>query len=126
MSTRAARQQAVEALANRAQAQKAQAEAVILRQGGVIRGETPEGALFELMAIKDGLPVYFITHNVNAAISTAADLIRNTAPYNVNGGGLTAGIWDGGAVLSTHQEFGGRVNVMDGAASHYHSTHVDH
>ena len=37
---------------------------------------------------------------------------------------MTVGIWDGGSVLSTHQEFDGRVNVKDGAASHYHSTHV--
>lgn len=64
------------------------------------------------------------TENVNAAISTAADLVRNTAPYNVNGGNWIAGVWDGGSARATHQEFGGRVTVMDGAASHYHSTHV--
>ena len=32
--------------------------------------------------------------------------------------------WDGGSVLTTHQEFGGRVANLDGVASHYHSTHV--
>lgn len=37
-------------------------------------------------------------------------------------------MWDGGSVLSTHQEFNegasSRVNVRDGAASNYHATHV--
>ena len=80
--------------------------------------------LMELMRIENGKPVYYITHNVEAAISTAADLVRNTSPYNVNGSGITAGIWDAGSVLSNHQEFGSRVSVMDGADSHYHSTHV--
>jgi len=80
--------------------------------------------LIELMAIREGRPYYYITHNVNAAISTAADQVRNTAPYNLNGGGWTVGVWDGGAVLSTHQEFGSRVTVQDGSSAHYHATHV--
>ena len=124
LSTAAARQRTVEDLKQRSEARKQEAEAVVRSQGGSVRGETPTGALFELMAIEDGRPVYFMTNNVNAAISTAADLVRNTAPYNLNGDGLTAGIWDGGSVLSTHQEFGTRVNVIDAVASHYHSTHV--
>ncbi|NTV03896.1 S8 family serine peptidase, partial [bacterium] len=34
-------------------------------------------------------------------------------------------VWDAGAVLTTHQEFGGRAVVRDGAPSvHYHATHV--
>ncbi len=93
------------------------------KAGWKVRGET-KGAFFELMAIRYNRPVYKITNNANAAISTAANLIRNTEPYNLNGSGLTVGIWDAGSVLSTHQEFTTRVSVMDGAASHWHSTHV--
>ena len=52
-----------------------------------------------------------ILDNEEAAISTAADLVRNTIPYDANGFGFTAGIWDGGSVLSTHQEFDGRVDL---------------
>ncbi|GAH97791.1 unnamed protein product, partial [marine sediment metagenome] len=48
----------------------------------------------------------------------------NTLPYNVNGADLIVGIWDSGAVRTTHQEFGGRVVVMDGASNANHSTHV--
>ena len=34
-------------------------------------------------------------------------------------------VWDGGGVLTTHQEFGGRVTQIDSPGStHYHSTHV--
>lgn len=124
LDTQEAREETVNALRDRAEMMKAEAEAVVLSQGGPIRGMTPDGQLFELIALEKGKPLYFITQNSNAAISTAADLVRNTAPYNVNGLGHTVGVWDGGSVLSTHQEFGGRVNVMDGAASNYHSTHV--
>ncbi|HUW18461.1 MAG TPA: S8 family serine peptidase [Sedimentisphaerales bacterium] len=91
--------------------------------GWRVRGET-DGLSFELMAIERGRPVYNITNNINAAISTAANLIRDREPYNLDGSGLTAGIWDAGAVLSTHQEFGSRVSIMDGADSDWHSTHV--
>jgi uncharacterized repeat protein (TIGR02543 family) len=82
------------------------------------------GFQYELQAIRGDRPYVYRTMNVNAAISTAASLIRNTAPYNVNGAGETVGIWDGGAVRSTHQELTGRVTVMDGAAIIDHSTHV--
>jgi len=85
--------------------------------------------VIELMFVENGRPFYYTTDNANAAISTATDLVRDTAPYNfLNGEGYTVGIWDGGSVRSTHQEFnsnsGARVNVMDGASNHWHSTHV--
>ena len=88
---------------------------------------TREGVLHELMAVVDGHPLYNITLNENAAISTAADVVRDTAPYNVNGANNTVGIWDGGHARATHQEFVGRVTTNDNGGSsgvHYHSTHV--
>ncbi|MHC4475586.1 MAG: DUF4350 domain-containing protein [Planctomycetota bacterium] len=113
----------VEQLAQRSQAEKEQAWAIAQSQGWAPKAEI-DGVLFELMAIRNGRVYMNTTNNENAAISTATDLVRNTAPYNVDGTGETVGIWDGGSVLSTHQEFGARVSVMDGAASSYHSTHV--
>ncbi|MFA5554190.1 MAG: S8 family serine peptidase [Phycisphaerae bacterium] len=80
--------------------------------------------IFELVEIRDGAPIYLMTHNVNAAISTAANLICDIEPYNVNGSGLNIGIWDAGGVLTTHQEFGSRVTIMDGSSSSSHSTHI--
>ena len=94
-----------------------------IRDGWAPKGKA-NGRLFELMAIHNGLPYVYITTNVNAAISTAANLIRNVAPYNLNGAGLTVGIWDGGAVRSTHQELTGRVTIKDGGSIEDHATHV--
>ena len=66
---------------------------------------------------------YLITENVNAAISTGANLLW-TSPYSLSGSGVTIGLWDGGSARPTHQEFGGRVTVKDGAATIDHATHV--
>ena len=83
-----------------------------------------DGFQYELQAIRNDRLYIYRTMNVNAAISTAASQIRNTVPDSVNGSGETVGIWDGGAVRSTHQELTGRVTVMDGAAIIDHATHV--
>jgi len=113
----------VRELADSSRQAKAAAHRKAVTSGWQISGRAKRGT-FELMRLKNGLPLYRITNNVNAAISTGANLVRNTAPFDVNGSGLTVGIWDGGAVLATHQEFGGRVTVMDGASPLYHATHV--
>jgi len=123
LSDPAVRQQAVEQLAEQSQQRKAAAWALAQSQGWLPK-ETINTTTFELMAI-DGDRLYvYKTCNVNAAISTAVNLIRNTAPYDVNGAGLTIGIWDAGAVRPTHQEFTGRVTVKETMGNHDHSTHV--
>lgn len=90
-----------EQLAEQDQMAKEHAWAVARKQGWSPKKQVGN-VLYELMAIRDGRVYMNITNNKNAAISTATDLVRNTAPYNLNGSGLTVGIWDGGAVLSTH------------------------
>ncbi len=48
-----------------------------------------------------------------------------SAPYNLDGRNMVAGVVDGGAALTTHQEFGGRVH--DETSTHevnFHATHV--
>lgn len=97
--------------------------AVARAQGWRERGRV-RGRNYQLRAIENGVPMVDIENNVNAAISTAANLIRNTAPYNVNGTNVTVGVWDGGGVRTTHQELAGRVTIMDGAALGDHATHV--
>ncbi len=113
-------------LESRSTATKRQAQAAAKRQGWAdkVRTTEPGGRLTELMAIRDGQVFVVTTHNVNAAISTAADQIRNISPYSVDGTGIAMGVWDGGAVRPTHQEFGTRVTVHDGASAADHSTHV--
>ena len=82
------------------------------------------GVLYELKAVRNGKPLYYRTFNYNAAISTAANRVRQTAPFNLDGSGVRVGVWDGGEVLTTHQEFGGRVTDLDNVDSHFHATHV--
>jgi hypothetical protein len=82
--------------------------------------------VMELMALRNGLPIYYATRNSNAAISTAAGQVRHTAPFSADGSGVTVGVWDGDAVMTTHPELDGRVAYMDTAPyrSGYHATHV--
>jgi len=88
-----------------------------------LRSEMADGRVIEIAGFDGPEPVYFTTHNANAAISTGANLLR-VSPYNLTGSGLTIGMWDGGAGRSTHQEFGSRMVVKDGSASINHATHV--
>ncbi|UCF43411.1 MAG: S8 family serine peptidase [Planctomycetota bacterium] len=117
------REQTVARLAAESRRTKATAWQMAQSQGWVPKQLT-EDRIFELMAIRGGRIYFYRTCNVNAAISVGADLIRNTPPYDLNGAGLTVGIWDGGAARATHQELSGRVTVLDGASYHNHSTHV--
>ena len=89
------------------------------------RVERPDGAVQEVADVDDnGVPVYLTTHNVNAAISTGANML-NAAPYELRGtNALTLAVWDGGSARATHQEFAGRVSVRDGSPSIDHATHV--
>ena len=92
--------------------------------GMPLRIERPDGSVQEVAGIDEfGKVVYFITHNTNAAISTGANLL-NASPYNLNGSGIVVGVWDGGVGRASHQEFGGRLVVMDGGALNDHATHV--
>ncbi len=108
--------------------EKASRERELARQWARIYGmpmrQDDGKRLIELVAVRNGLPVYRSTRNRNAAISSAADAVRLQSPFNAGGTNLTVGVWDGGGVMTSHQEFGGRVADMDGVASHYHATHV--
>ncbi len=112
-----ARLRAAEDRALDAARRQATAAGLPLRQTG------PGGTVVELAGFLDGRPLYRTTHNANAAISTGADLLQ-ASPYSLGGTNLVVGVWDGGAVRSTHREFGARVTVMDGAAVIDHATHV--
>ncbi|MBL9130460.1 MAG: S8 family serine peptidase, partial [Verrucomicrobiaceae bacterium] len=103
---------------------KAHAWEVALAKGWAVKGPG-----FELMRIDtNGTPLYATTTNANARISTGVTQTQNVSPYNT-GGALTGsifrvGVWDGGSIRTTHQEFGSRASVMDGSANDDHATHV--
>ena len=75
-------------------------------------------------------PRFYQVHNINAARTVNTDDVwpGGSAGFSLSGSGTTTadlGIWDGGGVLTTHQEFGGRVTQMDAPGyTHYHATHV--
>ncbi|HXV14719.1 MAG TPA: S8 family serine peptidase, partial [Candidatus Krumholzibacteria bacterium] len=86
----------------------------------------------KLMYIREnGVPAYYTVHNLNAALTTRTYDVWPVGVgngfYNLTGSTTAAGelaVWDGGAVRAAHQEFGGRVTVMDGGSLLAHSTHV--
>ena len=97
------------------------------RQLGIpLRIDGPDHKVSTLYDFRGDEPVYRITLNRNAAISTGANLLV-PAPYSLDGTGLKVGVWDGGPVLGTHQELTGRITRKDVAASiaaDDHATHV--
>ncbi len=84
----------------------------------------------QLMFVEDGNPFYYGIQNINAARTISTDDVwpGGVAGYSMTGSGTALGelaIWDGGGVLTTHQELTGRVTQIDSpGGTHYHSTHV--
>lgn len=119
------RQMSVESFAEGARQAKKAAYKEAYKRGWKVKGKV-QGKDFELVSVENGRPVYLITCNVNAAISTGANLLQGF----LTGSGLTVGVWDAGDVRSTHQEFqsaggGSRVRIIDNVGWFSdHSTHV--
>ena len=111
-------------LARKASGDRKEAHTWAKMHGKRIRYES-NGTLYELAALCNGKPLYYKTLNSRAAISTAANRVGSASLYNLDGAGITVGVWDGGQVLTTHPEFGSRITIKDSASSsHYHATHV--
>lgn len=92
-----------------------------------IRIET-EDMTMEMQYINQfGMPEYYTTTNVDAAATISTDRVHSGggAGLSLEGSGMTVHEWDGGGVLTTHQEFGSRVTQGDSpSGTNYHSTHV--
>ena len=109
-------------------AARLQAEEFARKNNLPIREELPNGVVIELQRIENGIPIYYMTENADAARTTRAVALYPGAELGLSltGNGFNqVGVWDGGAVRTTHQEFGGRVTQEDGATSlSNHGTHV--
>jgi uncharacterized delta-60 repeat protein len=124
LSNPAERDRVVAELSAREQERKNLVVAKAAQLGIPLRIDRPDGGIAALHGFRGEEPFYRITFNANAAISSAANLIR-PAPYNLIGTNMTVGVWDGGAVLATHQEMTNRVTIRDAASpSDDHATHV--
>ena len=124
LSVPGAREKAVAEIQAMEEANKSAGIARARELGLPLREVSPDGRIKEIAGIDDnGRPLYFITYNAVAAISTGANVLQ-ASPYSLDGKGLTLGVWDGGAVRSSHQEFGTRVTVKDNSPPVDHATHV--
>lgn len=77
--------------------------------------------------LPNGHPVFYETHNTDAAVTTGTDLLHpgGGAGLNLTGLGFNIGEWDGGGVRTTHVELTGRVTQIDNPSSlSDHATHV--
>jgi len=126
MSDPETRAAVVEFMSNR---EKIRYQAVLAKAkllGIPVRLDGPGHKVSILYDFRGEEPLYRTTLNANAAISTGANLIRQTAPYNLDGSGIKVGVWDGGSVRNTHQEFNTTrvVKKNSTAAVDDHATHV--
>ena len=111
---------------------KAEAVRIANEKGWAITETTSDSGLMEIQYIDEsGMPQYYVTTNLNAARTVNTDDLwtGGSSGLNLDGTGFLIGEWDGGGVLTTHQEFdngsGTRVTQMDSPSStHWHSTHV--
>ena len=112
--------------------QKKEAEQKAKEMGWPIKG-SEHGQAFELIRLTpDGKPVYYQTENYYAAKTINTDKLYNggSLGINIQGQNMIVGIWDGGAVRSTHNFLNGRVVQKDGAVfsgpndNNRHATHV--
>lgn len=86
------------------------------------------GVMIEIQGlVNNGMPIYYTTHNRNAAKTVATNLLwpGTNSGLNLTGNGMIVGEWDGNGVLRTHRELAGRVTQIDipGNLSN-HATHV--
>lgn len=114
---------AIEGLRLTEQGRKERAVTKARTMGRDVRRQYPDGRVMEIVDFDGPEPIYLCTHNLNAAISTGANLLW-PAPEELHGNGITIGLWDGGSGRSSHQEFGARLSVQDGSVSIDHATHV--
>ncbi|MDI1256901.1 MAG: S8 family serine peptidase [Flavobacterium sp.] len=112
----------------RAQIERHKAEIAAKANNWPIYKTNADGSVDELMKLtRDGFPLYYSVSNVNAAVSTRANILQNV--YGLLGENMVARVWDGGKVRASHDEFlFNRVTVVDDTAgpsgNNFHSTHV--
>jgi subtilisin-like proprotein convertase family protein len=63
-----------------------------------------------------------VLHNQNSVALAKANLVTGS-PYNLNGTGEIVGVWDGGPP-QLHNDYGGRVTIVETGTAQQHATHV--
>lgn len=86
------------------------------------------GSFDQLMYItKEGIPIYYSIDNAAAATSTRVNFLRSGGGLGLNltGTGMVPRVWDGGPI-HVHQEFTGRVTLVDATTRNTNSFHAIH
>ena len=94
-----------------------------------------ERGFAELIKVENGVPFYYVIDNVAAAASTRTNHLNigGSLGLNLDGQNMTVGVWDGGPIQTSHQEFDGpggnnRVSINDGETvmngNSFHMQHV--
>jgi hypothetical protein len=90
--------------------------------------EMEDGRIAELVDYEYGMPVYLVSHNEQARITTGVEFTQSADGLNLPlfGKDITIGIWEAEsqAVRADHQELIGRVIIVDADAPGNHATHV--
>jgi hypothetical protein len=103
------------------------------KKGWFIQKTYQDGTTASLQGVDEtGHPIYYVTYsNTRSAATTRTDQLWPTGATGLNLSGSSPalagklGIWDGGKVRVTHQEFNGRVTQRDEAGrDDTHATHV--
>lgn len=72
--------------------------------------------------IEPPLPPMETTNASNRVLTQAGT--AQSAPYSLDGTGVTVFVYDGGTIRASHNDFSGRVTNIDSEPVHYHPTHV--
>lgn len=76
---------------------------------------------------KDLKPIYYMTENRRAGITSRADRLYSggSLGISIEGDGMLAGVWDAGRPLLTHELFTNRISLGDNSPYlHSHASHV--
>ncbi len=113
-SSQSGRRNKADRIRNQMLSQRQDAVQWARQRGYAIRRTQRTGEITELQRILQGFPVYYVTQNRISAETISTDHLW---AEGLTGSGMMIGEWDGGDVLSTHQELDGRIVDMDGATS---------
>lgn len=87
-----------------------------------------DGTVLEIKRLSPtGKPLYYKTFNINSARTISSNEVweGGSAGYELNGAGIVVGVWDGGVVRTSHNEFDGRARILDNSTEIIdHATHV--
>ncbi len=89
--------------------------------------DNKNGGFDQLMRISAGVPIYYSIDNAEAAISTRVPHLRSggSLGLNLTGTGMVPRMWDGGPIHA-HQEYAGRITMVDGTSRNANSFHAIH